>query len=322
MQGTLSVRLQYKARLVQLHTHSLERMGKGGDHFMLDTSEFPDGYYDLRLRAINDAGIYNETYARHIEIRNKYPPTPTPYADEFGVLVTSPLESPLPTPTVTPDIRARIPGAQGFYAPDEHATLYGYVPIDATVNNLGFQFFERYELFISGAGQEVWSLLISSEEQHWRDTIFVLNTTQFADGYYDLRLRIVYEDSNYSEYHLRNLRIANKDYAGDAGAANRAPMNGIYHPRAGEQVSGVVDFVGTVVDPDFLRWELYWSPSGKEAWSFLVSDQESAVGALLARLDLSQLPAGYYDFRLRLVRKDYNYDEYFVHRVHLAVWGD
>ncbi|MEM7131716.1 MAG: hypothetical protein AAF702_35710 [Chloroflexota bacterium] len=301
---------------------------RGDELYIWDTSQYNDGFYDLRLRAISDGGPYNETFLQQIEIRNANPPTPSPTPtptialNEAGTPI-SPLETPTSTPLPTPivDTSIRIPGGQGLYAPEENATLIGYVPIDATVNNLGFQFFERYELYISVTGLESWRHLVTSGEQHWQDTIYVLNTNLFANGTYDLRLRVVYQDSNYSEYHLRHLHIANPEFANPESNNKhvyQASTNGIHQPRSGESVSGVVDFLGTAVDTNFLRWELYWSFNGKENWSFLVSDKDPVVGALLARLDLSQLPVGYYDFRLRVVQTDHNYQEYFARRVHLA----
>ena len=46
--------------------------------YRFDTTPFPDGFYDLRVRAINDAGNYTESFVRGVEIRNANPPTPTP----------------------------------------------------------------------------------------------------------------------------------------------------------------------------------------------------------------------------------------------------
>lgn len=293
---------------------------RGGDLYTLDTTKFPDGFYDIRVRAIQDGGNFNEAFCRRVEIRNENPPTQTPVSfNEEGTPFFSPL-SPLTTPTPAPtqDVRIRIPGAQGFYGPAQGSTIGGYTPIKATVNNLGFNFFDRYELFISRAGMEEWSQLVSSTEQHWQDTIYVLNTEMFANGHYDLRLRIVYQDSNYSQYHLRRLRIANSGANGNTAFSSiTTARNGIHSPSGGQRVHGTVDFTGTAVHPDFLRWELYWSPSGDEAWSFLVEDDSPVANELFARLDLSQLPDGAYDFRLRVVKADYNYDEYFSRRVHL-----
>ena len=291
---------------------------RDGQLHLLDTSKYPDGFYDLRLRAIAADGNYDQVVARNIEIRNANPPTATPAFDASGTLIPeSPLKTPTEAPTVTPDIRVRIPGAQGFYAPTERATIHGYESIIATVNNLGERFFERYELYISPASLEDWSHLITSERQYWQSPIYVLDTTQYADGFYDLRLRIVYEDSNYSEYHLRSVKIANRRYTLQTG---RTPSvtNGIQKPYHGVTVGGVVDFSGTVIEPNFRRWELYWSPSGENRWSFLVDDDRPVINGLLARLDLSLLPTGPYDFRLRIVRQDENYDESVVRGVQVV----
>ncbi len=82
-------------------------------------------------------------------------------------------------------------------------------------------------------------------------------------------------------------------------------------------MSGVVDFVGTVPAENLLRWELAWSPGRSEEWYFLVSGEQPVSDGLLARLDLSQLPAGLYDFRLRIVRSDYNYTDQLIRDLRL-----
>jgi len=287
------------------------RVVRGAELHTFDTTQFRDGFYDLRLRSIRTDGNFQEDIVRGVEIRNINPPSPTPVINAQGTLEPN---SPLPSPTPTPDIRVRIPGGQGFYAPDEGAVLRGLESIVATVNNLGEWIFQRYELAISPAGQEEWSHLISSERQFWQDTIYVLDTTQFPDGRYDLRLRVVYEDANYSEYHLRDLRIDN----GSAARGEISAPNVILAPRPGAQVYGVVEFIGTAFDPDFMRWELHWSRSREENWIFLVSDDRPVVNGVLARLDLSRLPAGEYDFRLRVVRNTFNYDEFIVRGIQVV----
>ena len=90
---------------------------------------------------------------------------------------------------------------------------------------------------------------------------------------------------------------------------------GIYFPLDGTQVSGVMRIEGTTAVPDLLRWEIYWSPSGAENWQFLVSDTRPLVNGNLANLDLSLLPGGAYDFRLRIVRQDYTHTDYHVRNV-------
>ena len=287
---------------------------RGGKLHTFDTTDFPDGYYDLRMRAINDKGNYNEAFARAIEIRNNNPPTPTPAYDELGSPLPTPtLESPLPTPTATPDIRIRIPGQQGFYAPAERSIIQGLSPIVATVNGLNKRAFLRYELYISPTGAEEWNHLLTSERQYWQSTIHLLDTTQWPNGYYDLRLRIIFTDGNYNQFHLRQLQIANT--AQTVQNYTQSVSNGIVLPATGQTVRGIVNFMGTATDPHFLRWELYVSYSGKNQWGFLAQSVDQAADSLLARLDLSQLDQGYYDFRLRVVRTDYNYNEYYAYSI-------
>lgn len=276
--------------------------------YTLDTMRFGDGFYDFRVRAIANSGEYTESFVRGVEIRNANPPTLTP--DPSPRWTPTPV-SPLPTPT--PAVLTRIQGGQGFYAPDTGAVVDGVVEIKATVNGTRERRFERYELEISPAGLEKWVWLDSAPTQVWQDTIYDLDTTQYTDGRYDMRLRIVYEDGNYSEYFLRNVTFAN---AGPAQVLLE-PAAGIVAPRSGAQVRGTVDFVGTVPATDLLRWELSWSPGQREQWSYLVGGDQPVSKAVVASLDLSQLPPGQYDFRLRIVRSDYNYTDYYVRDMQL-----
>ena len=280
--------------------------------YRLDTTQFPDGWYDLRVRAINDMGEYTESFVRGVEIRNANPPTLTPLPTDFAGPV-SPLATPTPTPTPTPDIFSRVPGGQGFYAPDNGAVVRGVTPVVATVNGTSDNPYVRFELYWSPAGMEDWNWLTVGSQQMWQQPIYEWDTTQLPDGLYDLRLRIVYRDANYSEYYLRNLSIAN---AG-APVLAFAPPAGLVSPRSGSVIGGVVEFVGTTPGNDFLRWELAWSPGGHEEWQFLVSSEQPVADGLLARLDLRQLSAGLYDFRLRVVRQDTNYTDYTVRGLRL-----
>ncbi len=276
------------------------RVVHDGTLYQLNTFDYPDGYYDIRVRAIDRNGEFTESFVRGVEIRNWNPPTLTPAPG-----TPTPI-SPLPTPT--PEILSRIPGGQGFYAPDNSAVLHDTVEIKATVNGKRNQRFKRFELDISPYGQEQWTWLHGEPRQVWQDTIYTLDTTKFPDGRYDLRLRNVYEDGNYDEFFLRGLVFAN---AGAPKVNFEIPV-GISSPRSGSTVSGVVDIVGSVPASELLRWELSWSPSGRDNWSFLVGGNEPVNGETIARLDLGQLNPGQYDLRLRVVRSDYNYTDYMV----------
>lgn len=274
-----------------------------------DTSTIPDGLYDVRVRVSRLDGGSSDAFLRTIEVRNANPPTPTPVLNAAGTPIPQTV-SPLPTPTPIVDTSSRVPGGQGFYGPENGATVSGAVNVVGTANGKPEKPFARYELSIAPAGGQNWTLLHSSEEQFWQDTIYVLDTTQLPDGTYDLRLRIVYRDSNYDEYYLRDLRVANRE-----APASTLPTVGLRAPADDESVSGTVDVIGTTNAPEFLRWELYLTPSGRERWSFLVSGDRPVVNGTIARLDLGQLPTGLYDLRLRLVRSDYNYSEHFARRL-------
>jgi hypothetical protein len=286
---------------------------RDGILFHFDTNDFADGYYDLRVRALNDRGDYSEAFVPNLEIRNANPPTGTPFLDEAGVRrFISYLPTPTPSPSPTPTSESRVLGGRGIYAPVSGAIVRGLAPIIATVNGDRYFPFERYELAISPAGADNWTWLYAGEQQFWQDEIFQLDTRLFDDGYYDIRLRNVFTDGNYGEYFVRNIQFVN-DFFIEA-----SPGPGITFPHDGSVVSDIVDFRGTATDPNFLRWELYWSPASADTWSFLVSSDRQVENSLLARLDLNQLPYGAYDFRLRIVRQDTNYDDYEVRNVWLT----
>jgi len=292
--------------------------------YILNTYEFPDGLYDIRVRAIDRNGNYSEAFLRRIEIRNAAPPTVTPIPTSTDPnQPVSPLvivfDTPTPTATPTPRFRSFIPNGQGIFEPQNGDVIRGRTSIIGTVNSkTAFNPFLRYELYIAPSGSDQWGWLYSSEQQFWQSEIYVLDTTQLADGFYDLRLRIVYRDSNYDEYYVTRLYVANTSTppAIHPTATRPAPRTlGLYFPFDNIRVTGVIDFVGTTAAPNLLRWELYWSPSGIERWTFIFSDVKPIINGYLARLDLSLLPEDSYDFRLRIVRQDYTYSDYHVRNV-------
>ena len=296
---------------------------RNGVVHVLNTYLMPDGRYDLRVRAIDRNGAYTEAFVRRLEVRNAMPPTATPLVDAFGVVQpASPLllfPTPSPTVTPTPRFRSYVPNAQGLFEPQNGDVLHGQVPIIGTVNSkTALNPFQRYELSITPSGMDAWGWLYTSDEQFWQSEIYRLDTMQLADGFYDLRLRIVYRDSNYDEYYVTRLRVDNARQAPavyPTATRTAAKSPGLYLPFDGTRATGVVDFVGTTAVPDLLRWELYWSLAGADDWKFLFSDVKPVLNNYLARLDMGLLPAGAYDFRLRIVRQDYTYSDYYVQNI-------
>jgi len=106
------------------------------------------------------------------------------------------------------------------------------------------------------------------------------------------------------------------------------PGNGISSPRDNAVVSGVVLIEGTATHTEFLRYELSFfkefDPLGD--WVVFANGDAPVVNGVLAAWDTTIgrdagapfYPDGTYRLRLRVVRHDSNYDEYFVLGLSLA----
>lgn len=97
-----------------------------------------------------------------------------------------------------------------------------------------------------------------------------------------------------------------------AGAASVA--GGIVTPAAGDAVRGVVAVSGVAQGTDFARWQLDLLPegdAGRAVWLGVGETPASAASPLLA-FDSARFADGAYTLRLRVVRRDGNYDEFFT----------
>lgn len=102
----------------------------------------------------------------------------------------------------------------------------------------------------------------------------------------------------------------------------QAATSGISQPAAGDTLAGVVEVRGTAVDANYLRYELAFRPeSGTDAdWIVFAEGEQPVRDGVLAVWDTTVgraagapvWPDGRYRLRLRVVRTDYNYSEYFV----------
>jgi len=278
--------------------------------YLWNTVRFADGFYDIRLRSIRDNGQYIDDILYNIEVRNANPPTTTPFYNEQGTFVPSIDMQSLftPTPTIPPRIQQNNERGQGIFEPEVGETVWGFVDIIGTANGSRANPFDRYEVAISTAGDMNWNWLYTSEEQMWQNVVYTLDTRDWPDGYYDVRLRLVYRDANYDDFILRYLNIEN---VGRPDPSVETP-NGIYRPKSGKKVGGMINVVGTALDRDFMRWELHWSPAGAEQWNYLTEGDRQVARRVLARIDVSPMLGSDIDVRLRVVRTDFNYDEYFT----------
>lgn len=277
--------------------------------YLWNTVPFADGFYDIRLRSIRDNGQYIDYIVYNVEVRNANPPTTKPYYNAQGTFVPSvDMESLFtPTPTIPPRIQMNNERGQGIFEPEIGETVWGFVDIVGTTNGSRANPFDRYEVAISTAGDMNWNWLYTSEDQVWQNVVYTLDSRDWPDGSYDIRLRLVYRDANYDDFILRYIQIAN---AGAPDPADKYP-NGIYRPKSGKKIGGMVNVVGTALDRDFMRWELHWSPAGAEQWNYLTEGDRQIARRVLARIDVSPMLGQAIDLRLRVVRSDFNYDEYF-----------
>jgi hypothetical protein len=104
-------------------------------------------------------------------------------------------------------------------------------------------------------------------------------------------------------------------------------QNGFVQPASGDILSGIVIVQGTATDGNFLRYELAFlqeSGSGSD-WIVFAQGDQPVIDGTLAVWDTTVgrganrvFPDGRYQLRLRVVRQDFNYDEYFVTNLTIA----
>lgn len=105
-------------------------------------------------------------------------------------------------------------------------------------------------------------------------------------------------------------------------AVSAQTNSGITVPASGDTLTGVVEVRGTAVHPNYLRYELAFLQQNAPAaeWIVFAEGTEPVVDGVLAvwnttigrDIGAPVFPDGRYNLRLRVVKTDFNYDEYFV----------
>ncbi len=97
---------------------------------------------------------------------------------------------------------------------------------------------------------------------------------------------------------------------------------GITSPAPGSTIAGTVQIKGTAVHPRFQRYELYYSPEPvtNSSWVFIGKEAHAnpVVNGVLGVWNTRSVPDGRYSLRLRVVRIDGNYDEYFSRHLNVS----
>lgn len=96
-----------------------------------------------------------------------------------------------------------------------------------------------------------------------------------------------------------------------APAAASAPANGITSPKEGATVKGSAEIKGYAADPRFAKWQLDVLPGGDADAAIFLALGETP-GEFSYTVNTTAFPNGEHTLRLRVVRSDANYDEYFT----------
>ncbi len=107
--------------------------------------------------------------------------------------------------------------------------------------------------------------------------------------------------------------------AAPAAGVRAQAGNGITSPADGAVVQGSVQIVGTATLPDFQRYALHFSANGQD-WVYFGSGPVPVINGVLGYWDTvgAHIPDGIYTIRLRVVKADSNYDEYYVRNLHVV----
>ncbi len=208
----------------------------------------------------------------------------------------------------------------GITAPADGATVSGTVTVTGYASDPNFM---KWQLDLLPGGDASAAGFLALGETQGVFT-YTLNTIGLPNGEHALRLRVVRNDSNYTEYTTKftiangaaapaaaATPVATATPAAVAAAATAVTGNGFVAPAEGATVSGVVEIRGNATSADFMKWQLDLLPgSDPNAAAFLALGEEQ--GVFTHTLDTTNLPQGEHSLRLRVVRGDANYDEYLV----------
>jgi hypothetical protein len=231
----------------------------------------------------------------------------------------------------------------GITSPKDMAALSGTVEVRGYANVPNFM---KWQLDLLPNNDPSAAIFLAFGEKAGEFT-YSLDTSKLPAGEHSLRLRIVREDSNYDEYFTKftiggatsggSGAAANASSAGTAasgaasGTQTRASAtaggtaaagaaatsgqgvttNGLAAPREGQNISGQFTVRGYANDPDFMKWQLDLLPNGNANQAGFLAFGET-TGVFTHTLDTTSLPAGQHTLRLRIVRNDSNYSEYFT----------
>ena len=94
-----------------------------------------------------------------------------------------------------------------------------------------------------------------------------------------------------------------------------AQGSGINYPPETEVVRGVIEIRGTAANADFWKYELAAAPYGTQNWFNITVSETPVTNGVLGVWNTGTVQDGTYTLRLRVVKRDGNYDEFTTQRV-------
>ncbi len=91
-------------------------------------------------------------------------------------------------------------------------------------------------------------------------------------------------------------------------------QSGISYPPETEVLRGIIQILGTADHPEFWKYELAAAPFGTQNWFNIGVSETPVFNGVLGRWNTNTVADGTYTLRLRLVKRDGNYDEFQVQR--------
>jgi hypothetical protein len=91
----------------------------------------------------------------------------------------------------------------------------------------------------------------------------------------------------------------------------------ITSPQDRDVVRGLLVIKGSATHPNFWKYEIYYAPepNPNDQWQLLGLYEAQVTDGRLETWDTTLVPDGTYSLRLRVVRMDGNYDEYYVRQI-------
>ncbi len=204
----------------------------------------------------------------------------------------------------------------GISSPADGATVSGIVTIRGTADDPNFLKYQL-DVLIGGDEQQVVPVTVGRRAVPFDDVLGHLDTRTLPDGAYRLRLRVVRQDANYSEYSIAfTVNNSSGPTPTNAPGASRAKpvapaLNSIANPANGATVTGTVSVEGAADDPSFDSWHLdiLYNGDPLQALPIGMSNTPNSTVGLLTQLDTTLLPNGKHVLRLRVERKDGTFSE-------------